>query len=536
VVTPADIAAGTNVVLDRPSRAVAPARPAFAAVAGDLLATVRPHAPLAAILVVGGVLRVWALGAVGFNSDEAVYAGQAASIAGDPDTSQLFPVFRAHPLLFQTALSLLYRLGGGDVTARLLVAALGLATVVVVYQLGRLLYGPRVGLAAALLLAVMPYHVGVSRQVLLDVPMTFLATAALYAFARFTLDRSTRSLMIAALLTGFTVLTKETAILLVGGLVAFRILYPGVRPDPRPSLRALAVTAAVVAAYPVSLAFSGRTSTGQSYLAWQLLRRSNHTVWFYAEVVPPAMGYGVLAAAALGLWFLRRDGGWREGLLVCWAAVPVLFFEIWPVKGYQYLLVAAPVVAVLAARALVLLPVPRLAGAGRTRAVEVVRAVVVTAVAVSLAVPAWRTVDPAPTTTFLAGSGGLPAGREMGRWLDENVPLGARVMTIGPSMANIVRFYGHRPAVGLSVSPNPLSRNPSYEPIDNPDRELRQTTIQYVVWDAFTAARSPFFAGRLLRYVDKYHGVVLHTETIRIRSADGSEVDKPVMTVYEVRP
>jgi hypothetical protein len=123
----------------------------------------------------------------------------------------------------------------------------------------------------------------------------------------------------------------------------------------------------------------------------------------------------------------------------------------------------------------------------------------------------------------------------MGLWIDGNLPAGAHVMTIGPSTANIVRFYGHRTALGLSVSPNPLSRNPSYQAIDNPDRELRQATIQYVVWDAFTAARSPFFSDRLMRYVDKYHGVARHTESITVRAPDGSPVQKPVMTVYEVK-
>lgn len=535
-VTRASLAARVQVLLERPAEWSAPARAASTAWPENLLERARPHLPLAAILVVGAILRVWALGAVGFNSDEAVYAGQAASLAGDPDTSNLFPVFRAHPLLFQMALSLIYRLGGGDIAARLLVVALGLATIVLVFLLGRLLYNPQVGLVAALLLAVMPYHVGVSRQVLLDTPMTFLATAALYAFVRYTVTRSKRVLLIAALLLGLTVLTKETAILLVGGLVTFGILFPSQRPSGRNTLHALGVTAAVVAVYPLSLALADRGSTGQSYLAWQLLRRSNHNAWFYAEVVPPAIGYAAIAAAIAGLWLLRRHGGWREGLLLCWAAVPTVFFEIWPVKGYQYLLVAAPVIAVLAARALVLVPVPGRPSPRRRPKAHAVRWIVIAGVALSLAVPAWRLVEPAPTETFLAGSGGLPAGRELGDWIDSNIPVGARVMTIGPSTANVVRFYGHRPAVGLSVSPNPLSRNPSYEPIDNPDRDLRRGTIQYVVWDAFTAARTPFFADRLLRYVNKYHGIALHTETLRIHMDDGTDVDKPVMTVYEVRP
>ena len=64
-------------------------------------------------------------------------------------------------------------------------------------------------------------------------------------------------------------------------------------------------------------------------------------------------------------------------------------------------------------------------------------------------------------------------------------------MTIGPSMANLVQYYGHRRAYGLSVSPNPLNRNPSYEPLPNPDQALRDNEIQYVVWDTFSASRSP---------------------------------------------
>lgn len=523
-----------QVVLERPAASLEAQQAAGTGLAGRLTGRTRPNLPLAAILLLGGVLRLWALDAVGFNSDEAVYAGQAASLAGDQQTSELFPIFRAHPLLFQTALSLVYRLGGGDVAARALVAAFGLATVVLVFLLGRLLYSRNVGLLAALLLAVMPYAVGVSRQVLLDTPMTFFATATLLVFARFVVSRSTRSLVVSGSLLGLTVLSKETAVLLLGGLVLFGVLYPGVRPRLWPSLYAVAVGAVVVMALPISLQFSGRTATGQSYLTWQLLRRPNHSSLFYVEVVPPAIGYGVVAAAMVGLWFLRRRGGWREGLLVCWAAVPALFFEIWPTKGYQYLLLLAPVATLLAARTLVQLPLPGRLRSGRRSVV--VRTVLTVAVTLSLLVPAWGLVQPAPTTTFLAGSGGLPGGRETGRWIGDNLPLGARVMTIGPSTANIVRFYGHRPAVGLSVSPNPLSRNPSYEPIDNPDRELRQATIQYVVWDAYTADRTPFFSDRLLRYVTKYHGVVMHTETIRVRGDDGVEVDKPVMTVYQVRP
>jgi hypothetical protein len=110
------------------------------------------------------------------------------------------------------------------------------------------------------------------------------------------------------------------------------------------------------------------------------------------------------------------------------------------------------------------------------------------------------------------------------------------MMSIGPSMANVLQFYGRRKVYGLSVSPNPLHRNPVYEPIRNPDRMIRENALQYIVWDAFSADRSPFFERGLMRYVRRYHGRVVHTETVEARSSDGRAVRRPLIVLYEVSP
>ncbi|MGW4215007.1 ArnT family glycosyltransferase [Lentzea sp. NPDC004789] len=481
----------------------------------------RPVHMMIAILAAGTLLRVWALGAVGLNSDEAVYAGQAASIAGDDTLSSLFPIFRAHPLLFQTLLSVGFLGGVSDLGARLLSVAFGLGTIVLVYLLGNRMYSREAGLLAASILAVMPYHVIVTRQVLLDGPQTFFAVLTFYCVARFCLDRGGRWLYSAAAALGLAVLTKEIAVILLFAVVAFFLLRHDVRVLPRTVLISVGVMLVVVAAYPLSLLFSGRTGTGQNYLVWQLFRRPNHSLAFYGVEIPAAVGPGVLLLAVAGLWLLRRQSSWREVLLLCWILLPLGFFELWPVKGYQYLLLFAPALALLAARAIMQISFPW----------RRMRALLIVALLLSLLVPSWLGVNPAPTATYLAGSGGVPAGREAGRWIRANLPLGSNVMTLGPTMANLVRFYGNRKAYALSVSTNPLRRNPSYEPIDNPDRQLREGALSYVVWDAYSASRAPFFSEQLMGYVEKYHGVALHTETL-----DLSGVSTPVIIVYEVRP
>lgn len=492
---------------------------------------------LAAILGLAGFVRVWRIDAFGFNSDEVVYAGQAAAIADRAEYERFFPIFRAHPLLFQAVLSLGYRLGIEGLFERLLSAALGVATVYVVYELGKVLYGRRTGLVAALLMAVMPYHVVVTRQVLLDGPMVMFATLTLWMTARFARTERPQWLYAAAAMMGLTFLSKETSILLLGSLYAFFALSPTVSVRIRHLAMSLAVMALVMAPFPLSVMLGGQARTGENYLAWQLFRRPNHDWAFYPLTVPGSIGPLVLVAALAGLVLLRRERSWRETLLLSWILVPATFFQLWPIKGFQYLLPIAPAVALLAARVLTRWH-PGWLEARLPRWLQraPLRSLSVAAVVATLLVPTWSAIGPSSTAGFLAGTGGTPGGREAGSWISANIPEGSRILTLGPSMANIVQFYGFRKAYGLSVSPNPLHRNPSYEPLPNPDQLIRSSDLQYIIWDAFSAGRSPFFSQRILRYAERYHGRVLHTESVKATTKDGRRVLKPVIVVYEVRP
>src|SRR5690348_10827934 len=120
-------------------------------------------------------------------------------------------------------------------------------------------------------------------------------------------------------------------------------------------------------------------------------------------------------------------------------------------------------------------------------------------------------------------------------WVAAHTPEGAQMLAIGPSMANIIQFYGHREVLGLSVSPNPLHRNPAYTPVSNPDLLLRTGQVQYLVWDAYSAGRSEYFSHRLMTYVRRYRGSVAHVESVTVSTPTGP-VRRPVIIIYEVRP
>jgi uroporphyrinogen-III synthase len=63
---------------------------------------------------------------------------------------------------------------------------------------------------------------------------------------------------------------------------------------------------------------------------------------------------------------------------------------------------------------------------------------------------------------------------------------------------------------------------------------LRQGEFQYIVWDAYTASHSRYFAGKALRLVRRFHGVVVFTSASTVRL--GPHTVSPAITVYEVHP
>ncbi|MBK9945073.1 MAG: glycosyltransferase family 39 protein [Kouleothrix sp.] len=532
------------------------------------------RALLLGAVALGTLLRLWALNRLGYNSDEAVYAGQGAAIAAAPIYKDIFPIFRAHPLLFQFVLAISFRFFGvSDLQGRLIAVLAGVATIYVIYQLGTLLYGRKVGLLAALLLAAMPYHVIVTRQVLLDGPMVLFATLTLYLLARFATTQHPAWLYAVGAGMGLTFLTKETGVVLLGAIYAFLSLSPAIRVRIRDLVGSMVCMVCIIAPHFIALSLVGRTKTAQQFVLWQLFRRPNHAADFYLTTVPPAIGPLVIVAALVGLWLLRRRRSWREPLLLAWVLVPTVFFQLWPVKGFQYLLPAAPALALLAARALLhqAPPAPgqphrRQLTALPGRAGQVWRAAAGTAARVrdhhwlaalrrawplpgawlrplaivlvfgSLLLASWGQINMVITDQFFAGTGGIPGGRAAGEWVRDNVPQGARLVAIGPSMANIIQFYGHRRTYGLSVSSNPLHRNPVYEAVLNPDRRIREGELQYFVYDVFSEARTQHFSDSLMRYVRRYHGRVVHTESVPVTGADGTIVLKPIIVIYEVRP
>jgi 4-amino-4-deoxy-L-arabinose transferase-like glycosyltransferase len=486
---------------------------------------VRPSVPFAAALVAVSVLatslRIRHLTSVGFGSDEAVYARQGdALLASTADAATAWPGVRAHPPLLGLLLSGLPGRFDGDLTPRLLVVGLGVLTVVLTGLLGRRVGGPTAGLLAAGVLAVDPYHVDVTRQVLVDVPMAACVTAGLLAAASWLDAPSRRALVTAAACLGVATLFKETAALSAVAVLLVAAGVPRSRPAPGRAW-ALAAYAAVAGLYPVLLLVHGGRQRAAEYVGWQVARPSNADGWFYLTTVLPRVSALVVAAAAVGAIGAHRLAAPQRRLLVLAVVVPSAFYVLWPTKGYPYLTAVVPPLAVLAGTGLHHLGrawVDRVTRrdltaptAGRRllrsgRAAALVGAVLV-------AVPATARSAPPP----VAGAGGVPAVREAARWL-AGQPAGD-VVTADAGIANIVRYYSDRRTTALPGDADASALNPAYRPSPaTPSSSASSGGAAstdgptYLVWDAWSAGHDPAGAAALVAQARRRDARVAHVE------------------------
>ena len=375
---------------------------------------------VAIAMVSGPILRLWQINAMGFNTDEAVYAGQAAAIAGVSGLKDIFPIFRAHPLLIQFLLSLIYKVHFSDVAGRYLAVAFGLGAVYLTYMAGKTLYGRFPGALAALFLALMPYHVTVSPAVPAGWADDVLCHPDALLLARFGKTRHAAWFYAAGAASRIDFSIQGNRHHPAGAVFVFLALSPDLHLRFRDLVIALVLMVLAMAPMPLTLLLAGRNSTGNNYLVYQLLRRPNHDGRFYLQVIPPALGIMLLVVAILSLVFLWRERSWRETLLMSWVFVTAIFFQIWPVKGFQYLLPIAPAIALLAGRLL-----GRLAGGGQDDPAQepalnymavppVLTWVVVGCWPFRLASQAGSASNRSASSLFLAGTGGIPGGREAG--------------------------------------------------------------------------------------------------------------------------
>jgi Dolichyl-phosphate-mannose-protein mannosyltransferase len=300
--------------------------------------------------------------------DEGLYADLARTMADTGDwTVPRFnglPYLEKPPLFLWAVGSILHLTGGGDWAVRLWSAASALGTALLVWRMGRRLYGSAAGLAAALALLTMAGTALYVRKASTDWLFVFCLTLSLYGFIR-DVERPERGrtrFLLFYLGAALAVLTKGLIGLALPALIAGITLLWVKR---SPGVLNLGGGAAVFAlvALPWHLVAAWR----DPQLFWfyivdnQVLRFLNLRGFVEDDVPVSTLGFLVVTFLWLfpwGVFVLGRPeprapseiARWRP-LVTIWALVVVGFFALSRSKLEYYALPALPAVALLAGAA-----------------------------------------------------------------------------------------------------------------------------------------------------------------------------------------
>jgi uncharacterized membrane protein len=314
---------------------------------------------LGALIVLAAALRLPTLGLSSFWLDEAA-AGIVVSQPSLGDVSEAIWKIEGNPPLYYVLDWAWAKVGGtGDVSLRLISAISGIATVPVVFAIGRRAVSSTTGLVAAALTATSPFLLYYSQENRPYALLVLLSALSLLFLQRLLADRATKDLVWWAVFAAAAMATHYFAVFLVVP-EAILVLYRVGR--SRRELLAVGGAGLVgLALLPLALHQSGDERTG--WISTGLGERVREVMHQFAKgvVSTPGQGLGILAIALIvvgGLMLLRAEEERRKvlllvGLAACTLGAP---FVLALAGGsldyfyYRYLIGAwVPLVVVLAA-------------------------------------------------------------------------------------------------------------------------------------------------------------------------------------------
>ncbi len=429
---------------------------------------------------------------------------------------------------------------------RSLAVACGVASVYLVYRLGREAFSRPVGLLAALFLAVEPLSVRYSHVAVTDVPATMFSLLALLLFVRAARLGNARTLLAGAIAAGLATGTKyNLGMLFVPGAVACWYVY---RDDLagrrlwRLPLRALRRVAA-----PMLLAFVACTPyavldparfLGDFYRqnqivanGWLGFENVHNGYWYNLSVnLVASLGVVLLALGLAGLVLALARRTRADLVLAPYVIVYYLYVSSWHALMDRYLLPIVPVLIMLAMRVCATLAAVPLV---RRRALRV--AVVAAAAALLLG----AIVMPARASISYSRSlSGTDTRTEAMSWIEHHVapnaviaeePYGAPLVG-----SNLARFYAqlHLRPVTYHVYdlPLPLPRTP--DPMASMSY-LAAHDIAYVVLSSAVDSRVLAARAAYPAMLGFYRAVARDGDLLAAFRPRG-EVRGPTVTIYRL--
>ena len=526
---------------------------------------------LGIIIIAAFSLRLWNLDAIGLGGDEAVYAGQALVLSGNEDMNRFFMLISrgtSNFLVHQGIQSLIYTLVGfSDYTTRLVSVVFSVMTVGLVFLIGRELFGKWTALLAAFFMAINGYAMYLGRVGNLDSTMTFFFTLSMFFLAKWISKAEPKWLYFLAASAGIAIMTKVVSILIIPiaistilAILAFRAFRETRKSNihnvtilSSRAIRKLNVRTVVVSALIFGISLSPAII--------QIILYKETFIEFYvtgtSRVINVPFSFYVDKLSAYGSIFfnvstfvgiiisliLRRKG---DVLCLIWMALVAIFFQLQPIKGWNYILPLVPAACILSGRAFVYLIAFLKPLVSRKAKLELVYLPKVLVGLLSVILILIASYSQILNSNYVIAHMRPTAGlREATYWLKDNASPGDGVMTISHGSAQyILSLYGDIDSYPFG-SFNLHTILPGGSIINGPpppDPLIQNGTVKYLVHhisktdegdDPFHMNKTAVQA-KFLDFVQKYQG---HSRSVfyhEFTGLDGKKIREPRVWIFEV--
>ena len=485
---------------------------------------------LVVLVIVASVVRFWDLGYIGFNNDEAIYSGQAATLAGFEEYGEHFSIFRAHPLLVQYFVSILFgNFGISDTIARIVPAIFGIFAVIITYMVGRNLYDRRIAMISALVVTILPYHILISRQVLLDISLSCFYTLTLFFVSQYLSRKEGYWLYFVGVSAGLTFMSKEVGIfaLIVSLLCLFLI-----KSLNRKNILVIISTFLLTSSpfwIPVLIIPDARDAS-LSYWNWQTSRDPNQDYDFYFTMITQeSLGYVLTGLFALSVIYSFVSKNIKKPTVfipLVWIAVPLIIFQVLSVKGFAFTVAVVPVFVLMGISFLF---------SDWMKKVPHYRIVIIAIIPLIFIFsgPMLHYMFQIPPTNLVGSTGGELYAREAATWIRDNVDQKGVYLTVATRTANLIMYYSNNDAIALHAN-----NNPAYKRIDSADLPILNGKINYLVNEPYLVELFPYLrqdSREINNLVIKYNAIPIHTEYGTYVDNSGRNIVKPAIIIYSLQ-
>ena len=340
------------------------------------------------------------------NWDEIGHLNRALELKGGFYNSFVRDSF--YPPLYSCLTTVSFDLFGVSLfSARLISAVFSILTLWVVFEMAYALYGRKVALISAVLLAIMPGYFWLSRLALLEVMLVFFFTLSLFFFLSWLNKPNNRLLVLSGLALGFGFLTKYQVVAVVVVMVAVMLVLGRGQLKRLFSRFPLLIVAALAVIIPwliivyqvlASYVFSQwiyalqMGNPGRSLYSLRFPTPIFYLIemtWPYPDVHPISLLLYIVGLGGLGLFAWRRK---REDKFVfVWFISVFVFFTLISNREWRYVLTLFPALAI-SASALILFTYQKLcvnwkhnASLNRKKVAKIGSALLIVFLSVSLA-------------------------------------------------------------------------------------------------------------------------------------------------------